>query len=48
MKQNREQENYGKKQKEKLKRQLKMKFANSLEHYSVFPYFLESDQKFRF
>ncbi len=32
MKQNREQENYRKKQKEKLKRQLKIKFANSYEH----------------
>ncbi len=31
MKQNREQENYGKKQKEKFKRQLIMKFANNYE-----------------
>jgi len=32
MKQNRGQKNYGRKQKGKLKRQLKMKFANSREH----------------
>ena len=32
MKQNRGQENYGKKQKGKLKRQLEMKFENDREH----------------
>ena len=32
MKQNRGQENYGKTQKEKLKRQLETKFANSYEY----------------
>ena len=32
MEKNRGQGNYGKKQEEKLKRQLKMKFVNSCEH----------------